>query len=318
VDASVDDTPVAIGPHAERLRALHGAHAGEVLERSPVIERVGEALVLTQPVAPAAAPSAEVPRPPGLPELPEPATGALAAPPPPDALRLPLDARDALELSMGQHAPLRVYEEGARGAVERVEGAASYAREGGRSYWTTAEGHGFEEWLELERGLAYADRVVARWRVEGHTLREVPERGGVHVLGADGVPVAYVSAPAAWSASGEAVSARLSVEGGAIALRVDAAGAAVLVDPMWVPTGSMAEARGQFLQGYGAVRLADGRVLVAGGYGSSGFPLASAEVYDPTTSTWSSAGSLEQRFIRFERDHAASASWSCSRFSVAA
>jgi hypothetical protein len=38
-----------------------------------------------------------------------------------------------------------------------------------------------------------------------------------------------------------------------------------------------------------ATLLGDGRVLVTAGYGDGG-PLASAEIYDPTTGTFSPAG----------------------------
>ena len=55
----------------------------------------------------------------------------------------------------------------------------------------------------------------------------------------------------------------------------------------WSSTGSMATAR----QYHSATLLPGGKVLVAGGYGSSGY-LSSAELYDPAVGTWSSAGSM--------------------------
>jgi Galactose oxidase, central domain/Kelch motif len=75
---------------------------------------------------------------------------------------------------------------------------------------------------------------------------------------------------------------------------------AVLYDPStntFSPTGSLAEARGY----HTATLLADGRVLITGG-GSAGWPgsitgitgpfLASAELYDPKTGTFSPTGSM--------------------------
>ncbi len=66
-------------------------------------------------------------------------------------------------------------------------------------------------------------------------------------------------------------------------------GTAELYEPSsgsWTLTGSMVEARG----GHVAALLPDGRVLVAGGYraglGNNGVYLASAEVYDPVTGSW--------------------------------
>ena len=63
---------------------------------------------------------------------------------------------------------------------------------------------------------------------------------------------------------------------------------AELYDPKtgtFTATGSMAERRT-----YGsATVLADGRILVTGGYGDPA-PLATAETYDPTTATFSPAG----------------------------
>jgi N-acetylneuraminic acid mutarotase len=53
-------------------------------------------------------------------------------------------------------------------------------------------------------------------------------------------------------------------------------------------TGSLVTAR----SGHTATLLPNGKVLVVGGYGSNGAPLASAELYDPAKGTWATTGSL--------------------------
>jgi streptogramin lyase len=60
---------------------------------------------------------------------------------------------------------------------------------------------------------------------------------------------------------------------------------AELYDPAtdtWVNTGSLRDGR----YGHTATLLKDGRVLVAGGFNASGTALASSEVYDPATASW--------------------------------
>ncbi len=71
-------------------------------------------------------------------------------------------------------------------------------------------------------------------------------------------------------------------------------------DTTWTPAAPMHEARARPT----VVRLADGRVLVAGGFGDSctprvafGYscaPLASVEVFDPATGTWSPAAPMPE------------------------
>ena len=58
--------------------------------------------------------------------------------------------------------------------------------------------------------------------------------------------------------------------------------------PSWTATGSMITPR----YGHTAVSLADGRVLVAGGYTNRNDILASAELYDPATGSWTATGSM--------------------------
>src|SRR6266550_5624370 len=65
---------------------------------------------------------------------------------------------------------------------------------------------------------------------------------------------------------------------------------AEIYDPQtrhWTPTGSLQQAR----RGAGAVLLADGRVLLAGGVGSAQL-LSSAEIFDPGTGRWTPTGSM--------------------------
>jgi N-acetylneuraminic acid mutarotase len=69
---------------------------------------------------------------------------------------------------------------------------------------------------------------------------------------------------------------------------------AEIFDPVtnsWSAAASMTTLRHS---GYTASRLADGRVLVVGGCcdAMSGYPMSSAEIYDPAANTWSAAASM--------------------------
>ncbi len=82
---------------------------------------------------------------------------------------------------------------------------------------------------------------------------------------------------------------------GGYALGDGALASAALYDPKtnaFSPTGSLATARGL----HTATRLLDGRVLIAGGgptaWNNNGVFLTSAELYDPTTGTFSPTGSM--------------------------
>jgi hypothetical protein len=56
---------------------------------------------------------------------------------------------------------------------------------------------------------------------------------------------------------------------------------------MWAPAASMSVGR----DGHTATLLANGKVLVAGGMAGT-TDLSSAELYDPTTNTWTGAGQM--------------------------
>ncbi len=62
--------------------------------------------------------------------------------------------------------------------------------------------------------------------------------------------------------------------------------------PVWAATGSMIEGRVYFT----TTVLPNGKVLVAGGFsnGDGSRPLASAELYDPSSGSWSATGKMHQ------------------------
>ncbi len=135
--------------------------------------------------------------------------------------------------------------------------------------------------------------------------------GKVLVVGGEGVSLEvsdsaelYDPSSGTWSATGSMTTARdlhtatlladgkVLVAGGRGAS--DLLASAELYDPntgTWSATGSMTTAR----YGHTATLLADGKVLVAvgagGGSGASGW-LDSAELYDPSSGTWSATGSM--------------------------
>src|SRR4051812_45004411 len=68
--------------------------------------------------------------------------------------------------------------------------------------------------------------------------------------------------------------------------------AAPLAGPRWSPAASMTTARA-FGTGTQPLQLPNGKVLVVDGAMPQAAPVASAELYDPATNTWTSAGSMD-------------------------
>jgi len=134
-------------------------------------------------------------------------------------------------------------------------------------------------------------------------------------LGTDGKPLAsaeiFNPASGSWTATGSLVNARSShtstllsngkvlVTGG-LDVNGKPVSSAEIYDPTtstWASTASLADARSSHTAtplGDSVSGRSDPRVLVTGGTGADGKPLASAELYDPGTGTWSKTGSLAQ------------------------
>ncbi|MGC4119928.1 MAG: hypothetical protein QM765_36195 [Myxococcales bacterium] len=186
-------------------------------------------------------------------------------------LTLPKAARRPFRLEL-EGLAVAVTESGLSGEGGLTGAAVAYRRTAGTSFWSATD-EGVEEWLHLERGVATGRGPVATWTVTGATLSQQGE--AIELSGEDGVARLRVTAPLAWAEGDRQVPAILKTRGSVIELWVDAGGAAVLVDPAWVPTTSMAAGRVAHTQN----ALPDGQVLVTGGYTGSAV-LSSAEIFE--------------------------------------
>lgn len=204
-------------------------------------------------------------------------------------VRFPSRGDSAVRIGGPRGSSIRVREVGAYGDVEPAGVAMTYARPSGASFWTPTDG-GYEEWLLLEAGVAFGDRPIAAWEVEGATLRQAGEL--VEVLDAEGVPVLRVAAPAAFASGGREVATTLVARGETrLELSADADGEEVLVDPSWTPTSMMITPR----QDHITALLPSGKALVAGGTGVGvKGPTAACEIYDPLSDVWTATGPMIQ------------------------
>jgi hypothetical protein len=160
----------------------------------------------------------------------------------------------------------------------------------------TLGSHDSEEFLVL-RDASAPTRFTTRLQAphDAPALIAVsPTSGGLTVTAADG-SLANIGAPYVVDANGRRSSAATWVvaarESGVweVSLALDPAGLAypLVIDPSWSAGAALATARYE----HTATLLANGKVLVVGGLGSSSV-LGSCELYDPAAGTWSATGSL--------------------------
>lgn len=203
---------------------------------------------------------------------------------------LPRRGEDPIRIEGQKGFSIQIRELGADGEGRLAGNAVAYHRAGGTSYWTAAT-TGVEEWLHLDAGLATVDHAVAAWEIDGASVIQMGN--AVALRDGAGVTRIVVTAPVAYAASGRAIAAHLSVHGARIELTVDAAGEAVLVDPLWTSVSSLVERR----INHTMTLLASGGVLIAGGnnfnaVGSIDFAGNTAELRDPSTGVWTSVPSM--------------------------
>jgi hypothetical protein len=196
--------------------------------------------------------------------------------------RLPVDAKGVATVAI-PGMTLKVKELGTRGVGALAGGAVAYRSAHGYSYWAASDGAGVEEWLLVPRAQS---GVVGRWQISGALLKPYDDR--VEILDMKGRPRMEVRAPSAFLQSGAPVTVRITVEGDQIHLSValpdGARGRPVLVDPTWHVLSAPETTR----SAHAATLLADGRILITGGYSDltdTRTVLDTAEIFDPDAQT---------------------------------
>ncbi len=175
----------------------------------------------------------------------------------------------------------------------QVEDGAVVARGGARDVLLVGGDDRVEE-IQIARSNDPRDASTLRYQLRRGpgvaSVRVVGDR--VEVLDRAGAVRLRSDAPYAVDARGTVRAMRAALDGDALTFTLDAAGlvAPIALDPGWSSGVSMLNPR----TGHTATRLADGRVLVAGGTDSTATnpTLASCEIFDPSTGTWTKTGDL--------------------------
>lgn len=197
----------------------------------------------------------------------------------------PSVASGALHVGLDERTWIEARPRGARDVVSHgTSGAVVYpAAFDGADLVYVVEPARAEE-LRVARTLAAASHLswdlrlgpgLAAFRVRDGRVEALDERGAVRL-----------STEPAWAvdAAGVHRALSLSLHGATLEATLDTSGLAapIAIDPAWTSAGTLSAARVM----PGAARLASGKVLVAGGSDGTHATLATAELYDPATNSW--------------------------------
>lgn len=144
---------------------------------------------------------------------------------------------------------------------------------------TTLLIHGQIATVEVGRSASGDSQVLRfRWQVDGVSFL----LQGVDLPRERLLEIAYSITPLAVFPVALPTATRVGATGTPLATPATSA-------PLWQATGALAQPRAQ----HSATRLADGRVLVAGGYSDNDAgATAEAELYDPRTGRWAATGAM--------------------------
>jgi len=149
----------------------------------------------------------------------------------------------------------------------------------------------FEEARVLARPALRSFRYRVTLGAALKTVRVIERR--VEIADAEGRVRFTMQPPFAVDARGTTITLSPRYDDSLLTIDVDARAltAPIVVDPAWTATTSLLEVRATG----SAFRLADGRVLVAGGHGPVLPSGTTAELFDPVAMTWTTAGTNLQR-----------------------
>ncbi len=203
------------------------------------------------------------------------------------SVEVPLSASEPVVVKGHDGFALRVWDEARRGTAELTASGLTYGRAGGgTSFWTARES-GAEEWLFLPEGATSLE--VARYRIEGGRPRQ--HDWAIDVYDEANTPRVTITAPQVFATDGQRVDARMVLAGDVASVVLTRwVDGPLLVDPVFVAAGDMSGDR----KWHEALLLPSGRVMVLGGYhqiGLSSTDLATMELFDPATATWTNGPS---------------------------